>query len=99
MNINKPLRGPYLARLELHRRMREYKMNAHGLLGDFIELIIEYFRLFGDKSCCTHDVTLFLSSITLEERLNLAGKLLLESGISSTTLPQTVSNISFTYVF
>lgn len=37
-------RGPYLARLELHKRMREKSKNADHLLGDFLELMVEYFR-------------------------------------------------------
>ncbi|KAH8310732.1 hypothetical protein KR044_002767 [Drosophila immigrans] len=82
-------RGPYLARLELHKRMRAIQLPAQQLIGDFDELIIEYFVLFGDKSCCTHDIALFLPSISMEQRQALANKLLVESGISSTTLPQT----------
>lgn len=95
----KKVRGPYLARIELHKRMRAHDLNAKELLGDFCELIIEYFRLFGDKSCCTHDITLFLPSISMEERQKLASKLLLESGISSTTLPQHVRYISKLFHF
>ncbi|XP_030374579.1 phagocyte signaling-impaired protein [Scaptodrosophila lebanonensis] len=81
-------RGPYLARLELLQRMRVAQLQPQQLVGDFDELIIEYFRLFGDKSCCTHDIALFLPSISIEQRQALASKLLLESGISSTSLPQ-----------
>ncbi|XP_065369445.1 phagocyte signaling-impaired protein [Calliphora vicina] len=87
-SAEKKVRGPYLARLELHKRMRELDMDAQKLLGDFGELVLEYFRLFGDKPCCTHDITLFLPSISMPARQELANKLLLESGISSTTLPQ-----------
>ncbi|XP_053958100.1 phagocyte signaling-impaired protein [Anastrepha ludens] len=82
------VRGPYLARLELHKRMRAHGMDAEALLGDFFELITEYFRLFGDKPCCTHDIALFLTSISMDTRQQLSSKLLLESGISSTKLPQ-----------
>ncbi|XP_034485677.1 phagocyte signaling-impaired protein [Drosophila innubila] len=81
-------RGPYLARLELHQRMRAIQLPAQELIGDFDQLIIEYFLLFGDKSCCTHDIALFLPSISMEQRQALASKLLFESGISSTSLPQ-----------
>ncbi|EDW59652.1 phagocyte signaling-impaired protein [Drosophila virilis] len=81
-------RGPYLARLELHQRMRAKQLPAQELIGDFDELIIEYFNLFGDKSCCTHDIALFLPSISMEQRQSLANKLLQESGISSNSLPQ-----------
>lgn len=87
----KRVRGPYLARLELHKRMRENNMNAKELLGDFADLIIEYFRFFGDKQCCTNDIALFLESISREERITVASKLVRDSGISSTTLPQNVS--------
>lgn len=91
-SAERKVRGPYLARLELHKRMRVQSMDAEALLGDFSILINEYFRLFGDKPCCTHDIALFLPSISMEGRQQLASKLLLESGISSTTLPQDVSN-------
>lgn len=87
-------RGPYLARLELHQRMRAHQLPAEELVGDFDELVIEYFHLFGDKSCCTHDIALFLPSISMEQRQSLASKLLAESGISSSSLPQNVSNIT-----
>ncbi|XP_068156059.1 phagocyte signaling-impaired protein [Drosophila tropicalis] len=81
-------RGPYLARLELHQRMRAVQMPADKLIGDFDELIIEYFQLFGDKSCCTHDIALFLPSISMKQRQDLASKLLAECDISSSSLPQ-----------
>lgn len=87
----KKVRGPYLARLELHQRMREHDMDANKLMGEFANLAIDYFRLFGDKPCCTHDISLFLPTISLEGRQELAGKLLVESGISSTNLPKNVS--------
>lgn len=86
-------RGPYLARLELHQRMRADQLPAEQLVGDFDEMVIEYFNLFGDKSCCTHDIALFLPSISMKQRQALASKLLLESGVTSTSLPQNVSNI------
>lgn len=68
--------------------MREQNMDAEKLLGDFAELAIEYFRLFGDKPCCTHDITLFLPSISMQARQELASKLLQD--VSSSTLPQNV---------
>ncbi|KAH8278391.1 hypothetical protein KR018_001551 [Drosophila ironensis] len=82
-------RGPYLARLELHQRMRAEQLPADKLIGDFDDLIIEYFQLFGDKSCCTHDIALFLPSISIKQRQALANKLLLESAVTSSSVPQT----------
>lgn len=38
------MRGPYLGRLELHHTMTELNENANELLGDFLELLVEYFR-------------------------------------------------------
>lgn len=40
----KVVRGPYLGRLELHHTMTELNENANELLGDFLELLVEYFR-------------------------------------------------------
>ncbi|XP_055382876.1 phagocyte signaling-impaired protein [Condylostylus longicornis] len=84
----KKVRGPYLARLELHKQMRANNLNAAELLGEFSDLIIEYYHLFGDKPCCTLDISLFLSSVCLEERIILATRLLKESGITAASLPQ-----------
>ncbi|XP_075146242.1 phagocyte signaling impaired [Haematobia irritans] len=84
----KKIRGPYLARLELHQRMRQHNLDAKTSMGEFSDLVIDYFRLFGDKPCCTHDISLFLPAISLEERKDLANKLLLETGITSTNLPK-----------
>lgn len=43
-NGAKPVRGPYLGRLELHHTMTELNENGDDLLGDFLELLVEYFR-------------------------------------------------------
>lgn len=85
------VRGPYLARLELHKRMQVKDLNAIELLGDFESLIIEYFHLFGDKPCCIQDISIYLPQINTEQRKQLATKLLAETGITATELPQTVS--------
>lgn len=86
----KPVRGPYLARLELHKRMRENNLDADKLLGDYLNLLVELFHIFGDKKCCANDLKLFLEHLTPSRRPQLASKLIQDSGISSTTLPQNV---------
>lgn len=43
-NGTKAVRGPYLGRLELHHTMTELNENGDELLGDFLELLVEYFR-------------------------------------------------------
>jgi N-terminal acetyltransferase B complex non-catalytic subunit len=89
---SKKARGPYLARLELHRLMRENAFHgANDLLGDFLELLVEYFRLFGGKSCCANDLKMFLEFLEPERRTGLATRLLQDCGISATALPKSVS--------
>lgn len=87
---DRPIRGPYLGRLELHRVMTINKFNADELLGDFLELLIEYFRLFGDKPCCANDIILFLDCLEPHRRVGLASKLIQVCEISATTLPRSV---------
>lgn len=87
------VRGPYLARLETHKRMRDLNLNADNLLGDYQELLLNYFRLFGNKKCCANDLKKFLDYLVAGRRPELASKLIQDTGISSTTLPQDVSTI------
>lgn len=87
------VRGPYLARLETHKRMRDLNLNADNLLGDYQELLLNYFRLFGNKKCCANDLKKFLDYLEAGRRPELASKLIQDTGISSTTLPQDVSTI------
>lgn len=84
-----------MARLELHQRLRQHNLDANTFMGEFCDLVVNYFRLFSDKPCCTHDISLFLPAISLEDRKQLANKLLAESGISSTNLPKDVSVFFF----
>ncbi|XP_055695660.1 phagocyte signaling-impaired protein isoform X1 [Lutzomyia longipalpis] len=88
MEGTKKVRGPYLARLELHRLLRERNKDPVPLLGEYLELLIEYFRLFGDKTCCALDIKMFLEYLPHHERPGFASRLIVECGISSTTLPQ-----------
>ncbi|KAJ6636490.1 Phagocyte signaling-impaired protein [Pseudolycoriella hygida] len=82
------VRGPFLGRLELHHTMTDLNENASELLGDFLELLVEYFRKFGDKACCANDIILFLNFLEAERRAELASRLLEVCEISSTKLPQ-----------
>jgi N-terminal acetyltransferase B complex non-catalytic subunit len=70
--------------------MRERNLNAEGLLGDYMNLLLEYFHIFGDKKCCANDLKLFLEFLEPLRRPGFASQLIRDSGISSTTLPQSV---------
>ncbi|VDK74310.1 unnamed protein product [Litomosoides sigmodontis] len=54
------LRGPYLARLTLIRKLLENEIVASNLLGDPHEYLFEYIRLFHTKPCCYVDLKPFL---------------------------------------
>uniref|UniRef100_A0A8D2M7M7 N-alpha-acetyltransferase 25, NatB auxiliary subunit n=1 Tax=Zonotrichia albicollis TaxID=44394 RepID=A0A8D2M7M7_ZONAL len=56
----RPLRGPYLAKLELIRRLRHRGCNDEYKLGDPEELMFQYFKKFGDKPCCFTDLKVFV---------------------------------------
>lgn len=73
--------------------MTMHNFNASELLGDFLELLIEYFRLFGNKPCCANDIILFLDCLEPQRRVGLAAKLIQVCEISSTTLPRSVSEL------
>uniref|UniRef100_A0A182QA33 Phagocyte signaling-impaired protein n=1 Tax=Anopheles farauti TaxID=69004 RepID=A0A182QA33_9DIPT len=83
---SKKIRGPYLARLELNRRMIEQRYAEEQLLGDMFDMLTEYFELFADKPCCALDMKLFLEFVkpALKRRI-LAKKL--ATGIYSDNLP------------
>ena len=70
----KKFRGPYLARLELNRRMVEQRYAAEQLFGKMSDMLAEYFELFADKPCCALDMKLFLEFVKpAHERRTLAG--------------------------
>lgn len=85
------LRGPYLARFELCDRLVKIGQDPKSILGDIFELFVEYFRIFGHKPCCVSDLRIYLHLLEPERRKDLAARLLKDVGISSTTLPQSVS--------
>lgn len=87
---NNKNRGPYMARLELYRVMTTNQFDAQKLLGEFIEMLIEYFRVFGEKPCCAKDIILFLDDLKDEQKPELASNLIQLCNISATTLPQSV---------
>lgn len=73
--------------------MRDINLKASDLLGDYQELLVNYFRMFGNKKCCANDLKMFLEYLEPSRRSELASKLIQDTGISSTTLPQDVSQL------
>lgn len=84
------MRGPYLARFELCSKLLERKIDPSDVLGETIELFIEYFRKFGHKPCCVSDLRLYLNLLDSEKKSELSTRLIKDVGISSTSVPQSV---------
>ncbi|KAK7088103.1 N-alpha-acetyltransferase 25, NatB auxiliary subunit-like [Littorina saxatilis] len=69
-----PLRGPYLAQMELVRIMRERKSELLKLAGPPSELFQQYYDLFGTKPCCATDLKAYVCLLTPEELQTLLDK-------------------------
>uniref|UniRef100_A0A8C5E2G7 N-alpha-acetyltransferase 25, NatB auxiliary subunit n=1 Tax=Gouania willdenowi TaxID=441366 RepID=A0A8C5E2G7_GOUWI len=69
------LRGPYLARLELIKRLRERGCSEASLLGDPMELMVQFFEKFGDKPCCITNLKLYLHLLPAEQHHQLINRL------------------------
>ncbi|KAJ8312970.1 hypothetical protein KUTeg_010343 [Tegillarca granosa] len=65
----RPLRGPYLARMELLKQMKLKNRTRINLTEPPLKLLQEYFTLFGDKYCCFGDMKLFLDLLDSSEQI------------------------------
>uniref|UniRef100_A0A8D0GSC7 N-alpha-acetyltransferase 25, NatB auxiliary subunit n=1 Tax=Sphenodon punctatus TaxID=8508 RepID=A0A8D0GSC7_SPHPU len=73
---SRPLRGPYLAKLELIRRLRHRGCNGEYKLGDPEELMFQYFKKFGDKPCCFTDLKVFVDLLPSTQNAKFINQLL-----------------------
>uniref|UniRef100_A0A8C0HG27 N-alpha-acetyltransferase 25, NatB auxiliary subunit n=1 Tax=Chelonoidis abingdonii TaxID=106734 RepID=A0A8C0HG27_CHEAB len=73
---SRPLRGPYLAELELIRRLRHRGCNDEYKLGDPEELMFQYFKKFGDKPCCFTDLKVFVDLLPSSQCTKFISQLL-----------------------
>ncbi|XP_061658118.1 N-alpha-acetyltransferase 25, NatB auxiliary subunit [Syngnathoides biaculeatus] len=69
------LRGPYLARLELVRRLRERRLPQESQLGDPLERMVQFFVKFGDKPCCVTDLNIYLHLLAADQHVQLVNRL------------------------
>ncbi|KAJ7309828.1 hypothetical protein JRQ81_007899 [Phrynocephalus forsythii] len=72
----RPLRGPYLARLELIRRLQSRGCSEEHALGDPEELMFQYFKRFGDKPCCFTDLKVFVELLPSTQYTKFLNRLL-----------------------
>ncbi|XP_034080063.1 N-alpha-acetyltransferase 25, NatB auxiliary subunit isoform X2 [Gymnodraco acuticeps] len=66
---SRSLRGPYLARLELIHRLRERGCPEESLLGEPLELMVQFFGKFGDKPCCITDLKIYLHLLAPDQHV------------------------------
>uniref|UniRef100_A0A7N6FEB3 N(alpha)-acetyltransferase 25, NatB auxiliary subunit n=1 Tax=Anabas testudineus TaxID=64144 RepID=A0A7N6FEB3_ANATE len=72
---SRSLRGPYLARLELIHRLRARGCPEESLLGEPLELMVQFFAKFGDKPCCITDLKIYLHLLSPEQRVQFINRL------------------------
>uniref|UniRef100_A0A665UDC2 N(alpha)-acetyltransferase 25, NatB auxiliary subunit n=1 Tax=Echeneis naucrates TaxID=173247 RepID=A0A665UDC2_ECHNA len=72
---SRSLRGPYLARLELMHRLRERGCPEESLLGEPLELMVQFFGKFGDKPCCITDLKIYLHLLCPEQHVQFINRL------------------------
>ncbi|XP_059395905.1 N-alpha-acetyltransferase 25, NatB auxiliary subunit-like isoform X2 [Carassius carassius] len=73
---SKHLRGPYLACLELIRRLRERSCPEAQQLGEPLELMFQFFVKFGDKPCCITDLKIFLDLLSPDQHVQFINRLM-----------------------
>lgn len=86
----KTVRGPYLAWLELYKMVHEKGQDADQLVGDIIEIFVQYFRRFGDRSCCPLDLKQYLPMISSQCRGDFIKAIWQIVGLEDGELPDTV---------
>ncbi|CAK1541799.1 unnamed protein product [Leptosia nina] len=67
VSTDRPLRGPYLARLELWKRLAK-DGDPTSLLGSGVALCVQYLRVFANKPCAVPDLKVYLSMLPQKER-------------------------------
>ncbi|XP_071030325.1 N-alpha-acetyltransferase 25, NatB auxiliary subunit-like [Oncorhynchus clarkii lewisi] len=72
---SRPLRGPYMACLELIHRLRQRGCPDEEELGDPLELMLQFFGKFGDKPCCITDLKIYLHLLPPEQHTQFRNRL------------------------
>lgn len=90
MSAGRTLRGPYLARLELWRRL-SIEGDPTSLLGDGVALCVQYLRVFAHKPCAVPDLRQYLAMIPQKEREEKCRDFLTCLGFDENSEPDNVS--------
>ncbi|XP_060806702.1 phagocyte signaling-impaired protein [Amyelois transitella] len=88
----KQLRGPYLARLELWKRL-SVDGDPTELLGSGVALCVQYLRVFAKKPCAVPDMRPFLTMIPQQEREEHCRDFLTCLGFDENSEPETTEDV------
>ncbi|XP_059048216.1 phagocyte signaling-impaired protein [Achroia grisella] len=86
------LRGPYLARLELWKRL-SVDGDPTALLGSGMALCVQYLRVFANKPCAVPDLRPYLAMIPQQEREEHSRDFLTCLGFDENSEPTTTEDI------
>ncbi|XP_015610022.1 N-alpha-acetyltransferase 25, NatB auxiliary subunit isoform X2 [Cephus cinctus] len=84
-------RAPHLARFELLVQIQDSE-EAQKLL-DPVQLMRQYFAMFGEKSCVVGDLKLYLNLLTSPSKLNLLQQINEDVGVKSDEYPKTIEQM------
>ncbi|KAM3964040.1 LOW QUALITY PROTEIN: phagocyte signaling impaired [Aphomia sociella] len=92
MSSGRSLRGPYLARLELWKRL-SVDGDPTALLGSGLALCVQYLRVFANKPCAVPDLRPYLAMIPQKEREEHCRDFLTCLGFDENSEPETTDDI------
>ncbi|XP_045770596.1 phagocyte signaling-impaired protein [Maniola jurtina] len=92
MSSGRTLRGPYLARLELWKRL-SVDGDPTALIGSSVALCIQYLRVFANKSCAVPDLKPYLAMIPQKEREDSCRDFLTCLGFDENSEPESPDDI------
>ncbi|XP_038215805.1 phagocyte signaling-impaired protein [Zerene cesonia] len=92
MSSGRMLRGPYLARLELWKRLAQGG-DPTSLLGSGAALCLQYLRVFANKTCAVPDLKPYLSMLAQKEREDHSRDFLTCLGFDENSEPDNTNDI------
>ncbi|KAG0004483.1 N-alpha-acetyltransferase 25, NatB auxiliary subunit [Entomortierella chlamydospora] len=78
-----PKRGPFLAQIELEKRVQEKIGDNKATV---LDLLVAYFGKFGSKTCCFEDLSVYISNLDKEDALGFCKRLKETFGEKSETV-------------
>ncbi|KAK2156402.1 hypothetical protein LSH36_214g03025 [Paralvinella palmiformis] len=79
-SAERPMRGPYLAQLELVHQLENMNLPKEDkeILGNPVDLFVQYYKRFGDRYCCFTDLRTYLTLLDMKQKDQLLKQLEVE---------------------